>query len=81
MFVKKLVGGESIGKKPFYQDEEGNIHIASFKNKNKKGVKYIKSQITMRTFPFDKVQRLFISEPELERLRILLNRKPKFQPK
>ena len=66
------------GNKPKFEDVEGNIAIAVFKNKNKKGTEYLKSTITIRTFPFKYAQSISISEPEMERLKILLMRKPKF---
>lgn len=67
--------------KPFWQEKEGNLHIASFKNKNSKGKEYIKSTITARTYPFTFNQTLHLSEPELLKLIKLLNKKPQFVPK
>jgi hypothetical protein len=63
--------------RPKYTDKEGNMTLAIFKNKNKKtGKPFILTQITSIKFPFVLTQTLTISEPEIERLKILLERKP-----
>jgi len=59
-----------------HQDKEGNIHIAVFKNP-----KYIKNCLTLRTFPFKFNQKIYFSEPEKQRILLLLARQPKFEIK
>lgn len=72
------MGGRTKGNKPKYQDKEGNMTIAVFKNKNIKGTEYLMTKITKLSFPFKYNRPFNLSTSEIERLKILLARKPKF---
>lgn len=67
--------------KPFHQDKEGRVRIAYFKNKNKKGTKYIIFCLSLMAFPFKYCQKMYIPEVNRQQVIDLLSRQPEFKIK
>jgi len=67
--------------KPKFQDKEGSMRLAIFKNKNIKGNYYPLICITAIRFPYKYCRKLYINPSEAEKLQMLLERMPKIEIK
>jgi hypothetical protein len=67
--------------KPIFQDKEGTMRVAIFKNKNIKGNLYPLICITAMRFPFKYCKKIFINPSEVEKLKVLLARLPTIERK
>jgi hypothetical protein len=65
------------GNAPVFQDKEGNIKYAVFKNKNTNNHYYPLICITIGRFPFKYTKKVYMNPSEVEKLRVLINRVPK----
>jgi len=67
--------------KPKFQDKEGTMRLAIFRNKNIKGSAYPLICITAVRFPFKYCRKIYINPGEVEKLKLLLERMPKIKKK
>ncbi len=67
--------------KPKFEDREGSMRVAIFKNKNANGNTYPLICITAVRFPFKYCKKIYINPSECEKLKKLLDRMPKIEKK
>ena len=69
------------GNDPIFEDKEGNIKLAIFRNKTKKGNRYATICLTLFKFPFKLSQKVYFNIYEKERIISLLQRMPEVETK
>lgn len=70
-----------IPTKPVFQDKEGCIRLAVFKNKNSNGQVYPLICINVVKFPFKYCRKIYVVPSEAEKLKTLLERLPEIEIK
>ena len=67
--------------KPKFEDREGSMRLAIFKNKNANNNTYPLICITAVRFPFKYCKKIYINPNEAKKLQMLLERMPKIEKK